>query len=106
MNTKLEEVVAVLKNERHTEEQIEQILAEISKAAAVKFNAEMMANLTEEDLAAIDKCTVPEEANLMIREIFAKRSGKNADTVMDEIMTTFAEGFLNKYYEEKNKATQ
>jgi len=38
-----------------------------------------------------------------IRQRFAERSGKNPDEIMQEFLTTFANGFLQKYNEKGNK---
>lgn len=103
MNPKIQEVTEILRKEGMSEEEIQKILEDITKAATVKLQSEMIANLTEEDLAAIDKCSSQEEANYEIRTRFYNRSGKNADSIMQEFLATFAQGFLDKYTLDKSR---
>jgi len=103
MNSKLQKVVDILKKEGYNQTQIQKFLEDITKAATAKFHSEMLANLTEEDMAEIDKCTSQQEANIEIRTRFAKNSGQNPDVLMEQMITDFSQGFLDKYHQEKSK---
>lgn len=104
-NPKLEEVIKVLKKEGYSDEEIQKFIEELTKMATAKLYTEITANLTEEDKAEIEKLTFKEEVDLEIKKRFYERSGKSLDDLMQEFLTTFAQGFLDKYQEEKAKAT-
>jgi len=104
-NSKLEEVMKVLRKEGYSDEEIQKFIEELTKMATAKLYTEITANLTEEDKAEIEKLTLKEEADLEIKKRFYERSGKSLDDLMQEFLATFAQGFLDKYWEEKTKAT-
>lgn len=100
-NPKLQELVALYKQDGHSDEEVASLLEEVTKAVSAKFQAEMVANLSDEDLAEIDKCTSQDEANFQIRTRFAQKSGKNPDDILSQMLTDFSTEFIEKYNAEK-----
>jgi hypothetical protein len=94
MNSKLESLIQTLKNEGQSEEEIDRALEEITKNATTKLYTEMAAALTDEDLEAIDKCSVQEEADLEIKERYSQRTGKSPQPLLDETITAATEEYL------------
>lgn len=103
MNSKLQQVINILKKEGYGQEQTQKFTEDIIKLASAKFYSEMLANLTDQDMAEINKCTSQEEANIEIRTRFAKNSGQNPDLLMQQMITNFSQGFLDQYHQDKKK---
>jgi hypothetical protein len=100
-NPKLQELVALYKQDGHSDEEVASLLEEVTKAVSAKFQAEMIANLSDEDMKEIDKCTSQEEANFEIRTRFSQKSGKNPDDILSQMLTDFSTEFMEKYKSEK-----
>lgn len=96
-----QKVLEILKKEGISQDDLQKLAEDITKAASVKFYTEMIGALTEEDLAEIEKCTTQEEANMEIRTRFAQRTGENPDKLMQEFLDKFAGGFLKEYKKKK-----
>lgn len=98
---KLDQVIKTLKEKGATDEQIAQVLAEVTKTAFAKLYTEAVTVFTEEDLKAIDQCVGQEEANFEIMTRYAERTGKNAQEVMQGYLDIFADKFLEEAKKEE-----
>lgn len=93
-------VVDILNKEGYSEEQISDMIADLTKTATTKFYAEAMALFSDEELDKIENLP-EEEANDFIVKTYSEKTGKDPELAMQQFLDTFAEGFLEKYYEDK-----
>lgn len=92
----LQKVVRVLLEKGYSEEQISQILAEITKAASVKFYAEAALSFIEEDFKAIEDCEDQKSADEEIAWRYRLRTGKDIKEEMEKYFENFSKGFIEE----------
>lgn len=99
---KLDSVLEILKKEGLQEEQIGEFVTNLNNTIAQKAHMEIIAALTEEDLAEIETAK-DEEVNLLIGKLYEQRTGKNVEEIGDSALDTFIETFQADYERRKNK---
>lgn len=100
---KLQSVAKILQEKGATDEQIAQVLTEITKMAFTRLYNEAMDAFSEEDMKAIDACTSQEEASFEIMTRFAKATGKDAQETVRGYLDEFADKFLEDYKKGQNQ---
>ncbi len=94
--TKVQQVIAILSEKGWTDEQISQLVTEISKASFNNFYTKALAALSEEDLDLIDKMTDEAEAQVKIKELYKLRTGSDADEEAAAFADAYAQGMLDE----------
>ena len=106
--SKMQEVIETLKETGSTEEEIQQVLEDVSKMVFARLNVEIMAAFSEEEIDQIEKDSgeTPneEEWEQKVKEMFIQKTGKNPDEMAIEYYEVFADGFLKEYENDKQKA--
>lgn len=90
----LQQVTDILKKQGQTDDQITEFVNELTKAAFTRLYGNLMANLSDEDVAAIELCKDQEEANAKIKELYQKQTGKNPEDEIKEQIDGFAKDFI------------
>lgn len=103
--TKMQKVVEVMREKGATDEKISAFLTELTKASFARFYTTGMAVFTEEDMQAIEACQSEEESHRKIKELYALRTGQDAEQATQKFLDDFAQGFLAEYEKEKAQAT-
>lgn len=96
-NSKLQQVLDILKAQGYSEEQLAKFLEELTKNNFARMYTEAMTSLTEEDLAKIDLAATDEEGNKLIADLYQQRTGKNPQEESNRFIDTFCEGFLREH---------
>ena len=104
--TALETLLAALKADGVANEQLVAVAEQISKASAAKFYTELLANLTQEEVKAVNDLPSQEEADARIKELFFQKTGKSADQVKGEIIADLAKAYLKEYQDKKASPPQ
>lgn len=100
-SAKMDQVVQALKTKGATDEQIAQVVAEVTKTVMAKMYSDAALTLSEEDLKAIENASDQEGANYEIRERFSEKTGQSVDEVMAKYLDLFADKFLEDYQKEQ-----
>lgn len=100
--TKFQKVLEYLKAKGWTQEQLSQLTEELAKTVFSQFYTEAVSQLTDEDLAEIEKCENQEEANVKIKELYKKRTGIDPDAQALKFYDDFSDKFME---EEEQKKT-
>lgn len=97
VNPTLQNLLETLKNAGATEKELVDLTESVTKAAAAKFYTEVMANLTKEDIEAINLAKNQEEADTLIQDKFRQRTGKDAHQIKDQILGDIAKEHFETY---------
>lgn len=100
---KKDRVIEILIEQGCTDEQIAQVLAEVSQAGFSQMYSEALLSFSQEDLDKIESCKNQEEANQLIAKTYKERTGREASEVMQKFIDDFCEGFIREYEKEKAK---
>lgn len=103
-NASFKQVMDLLREQNVPEEEIAQILENLTQTASTKFYAEAMAEFSDEDLKEIEDASTNEEANTLIAQKFQEKTGRDPEMAMQQFLNTFAQGFIVQY--QKDKANQ
>lgn len=106
MNPKVNELLALLKQKGIPEEEIKTIQNELLIAAYEAFTKDALQYLSDEDLEHFESIESQEEANEMLKKMYNEKSEKNAEEVMQAILTDAAEEILQKYRTPKESAQE
>lgn len=79
--------VETLKTKGRTDEEISQLVAGSVRLTAMDLYVAMMTNLTDEDLAELDKLPTEKEIMKRAEELFIQRTGMTLDELADQAQT-------------------
>lgn len=103
-NTSVLKLVEFLQSHGESEQSVEIVLQEITKAASAKAYLEMVSLLTEDDLKSIDGSLSEDEANTQIRMLYASRSGSSPEAIISKFLGDFVDSFIQSYQSDKGSA--
>lgn len=103
-NPTLLKLVVFLKGKGFSEDKIADTAVEMTKSAFMLVYTNAMASFTEEDVKAVEDAETDEKANEKIAELYALRTGKNMQDVLNVFLTKVAEEYMAGF--EKDGATQ
>lgn len=95
----LAQVVDVLQQKGYSEDQIAEILADLTRASYEKLYSQALLALTDEDLTSIEKAE-DKDVNDEIRYFYKLRTGMDPEEEANKFLADFAKGFLEEM--EKN----
>lgn len=93
---KLVQVVDILQHQGYSEDQIAQILADLTRASYEKLYSQALLVLTDEDLEKIEKVSDDQMAD-EIRYFYKLRTGMDPEQEAQKFLDDFAQGFLDEY---------
>lgn len=92
--TAIQQVIDALKQKGFAEVDVQEITKQISRVATEQFTLRAMAVLTDEDLTAIDAFPEDAQASVEMQKLYNQRTGKDANTIMQELLEQNAKDFL------------
>lgn len=99
--SKLQQVVDILRENNYNDQQIQEVLEDISKLVFSRLNAEIMAAFSEEEINKIEAESGDnpnqEEWEQKVKDMFIQKTGKNPDDMAIEYYEIFADGFLKEH---------
>ncbi len=99
---KLDIVLEILKKEGMKEDQIGEFVTKLNNTIAQKTHLEILAALSETDLAEVETAK-EDEANLLIAKLYEQRTGKSVEEIGNEALSAFIETFQADYERRKIK---
>lgn len=100
--TKVQQVVDIMRAKGATEEQIAKFFEDLTKTNFARFYAQAMAVFTDEDMKAIEDCKSDEETNKLIKDLYKQRTNMDAEAEMQKFLDDFAQGFIAEHAKNPN----
>lgn len=94
-------VLEILIEKGCSDEEIAQVLNEVTKAGFSQLYSEAIMSFTNEDLKEVETAQSQEEANGIIARIYEERTGQDPSAMIQQFIDNFCEGFIREYEKEK-----
>jgi ABC-type iron transport system FetAB ATPase subunit len=101
-NSILQPVISHLEKNGATEDQIADIIADLTQAATVTLYSQIMQALSEDDLKQIEEISSEEDADKRIAELYLEKTGAKPEEVMQVYLKKFVDDFLSQRYVSKS----
>lgn len=101
----LQDVIAKLRQDGYSDEEVDTFVQEVTKAAFAKLYADLMTTLSDQEIEEIEKCATQDEANAKIKELYAINTGKDARVELDHFLTDVSKELLADMNKSKDQQT-
>lgn len=102
MDNNFLKVIKVLRDKKISEDKINEFINKLKEGAGIELYNQMLTHLTDTDIQEIEKTTDDKKAFELIKSLFEKRTGKNAEEFAQEFYNNFADGFLESYNKQQS----
>lgn len=89
------DLIQKLQSDGVPEDEISLILAEITRASAVKLMTQMMAVLDDDQKEQIEEAETDEEVKKLLDLFYEAKYEQTTDAAIEELQELFAEGYMN-----------
>lgn len=103
-NTKIQELIKVLEANQTPAAETAAVLESMGNAVSARLFGLIDESLSDEEVARVDACPTDEEAEKMMKELFASKSPKTLEVLASELTDTFVTSFLEQYQKDKAAA--